>query len=88
MINHWMFRCRDVSRKLSQAMDTRLPLAQRVAIRVHLLMCRYCLRFHRQLHLLRQVSRMTEIPPDDDAFSPTLSDDAKARIKETLQKSQ
>jgi hypothetical protein len=41
-MNHWMFRCKDVSQKVSLSMDMSLPLHHRLAIRVHLVMCRYC----------------------------------------------
>ena len=53
-MNHWMFRCNDVSQKVSQSMDDDLPLHQRMAIWIHLLMCRYCLRFRNQMKQLRK----------------------------------
>lgn len=37
----WMFRCQDVSQKVSQSMDASLPLSHRLAVRMHLMMCRY-----------------------------------------------
>lgn len=83
-MNHWMFRCQDISRKISQAMDTSLPLHQRMAIRIHLMMCRYCSRFHRQLHRLRRASRLTDISPPTGKPTEKLPDAAKARIKEKL----
>ena len=51
-MNHWMFHCKDVSQKVSQAMDTRLPLYERMAIEIHMRMCRYCARFRSQLRLM------------------------------------
>ena len=79
-MNHWMFRCDEVSRKVSQAMDAPLPLHQRVAVRIHLMMCRYCARFRRQLAMLRHMSRMVESRPAGEG----LSSEAKARIKASL----
>ena len=34
-MKHWMFRCKDVSQKVSQSMDDPLPYYQRMAIRIH-----------------------------------------------------
>ena len=85
-MNHWMFRCKDVSHKVSMAMDMTLPLHQRAAIRFHLMMCRYCAKFNNQLKMLRKLSRH----PDSDLPQPepteSLSPEAKQRIKDTLKK--
>lgn len=76
----WFFRCRDVSRKVSQGMDAPLPLLQRLAVRMHLAMCRHCSRFQRQLIALRKLSRQTEDTPPGKGISP----EAKKRIKKAL----
>ena len=85
-MNHWMFRCKDVSQKVSLSMDTSLPLRHRLAVRFHLMMCRYCARFRRQMLKLRTLSRAidTDAPASG---TMTLSDDARARIKEALHSS-
>lgn len=83
-MNHWMFRCKDVSQKVSQSMDSSLSLHHRLAIRFHLMMCRYCARFRRQMMMLRTLSRDIDddsIPSDTPA---TLSNEARERIKKTL----
>ncbi len=84
MINHWMFRCNDVSRKVSQAMDTRLPWHQRLAVEIHIMMCRYCARFRRQLRLLRKMGGEADIDSPGDAPVDGLSEDCKNRIKKAL----
>lgn len=83
-MKHWMFSCRDVSRKISQSMDTSLPLAQRIAVRFHLMMCCYCARFRRQLFLLRDVCTLEDSGPPLEQTPERLSVDTKARIKEKL----
>ena len=83
-MKHWMFCCKDVSQKISQSMDVRLPFHYRMAVRVHLLMCRYCARFYRQLVMLRKMSRHTERDPIHIQGPDTLSRETKERIKETL----
>lgn len=84
MMNHWMFHCKDVSRKISQAMDTRLPFPERIAVEIHLLMCRYCARFRSQLRLLREMGSQVDI--DRPGSEPTvgLSTECKKRIREAL----
>ena len=50
--------CRLASQLLSRAQDTQLTLTERAALRFHLLICRSCRRFKRQLILLRQILRV------------------------------
>jgi transcriptional regulatory protein LevR len=80
-MKHWMFRCDEVSQKVSRSLDVSLPFHHRMAIRMHLLMCRYCARFRRQLILLRAVSRNVD---DDPSTAARLSNEVKARIKRAL----
>ncbi len=84
MLNHWMFRCKDISMKVSRAMDVPLPFPERLAVEVHMLMCRYCARFRRQLRLLRDMSGQVDV--DTSGCEPTegLSEDCKNRIKKAL----
>ena len=83
-MRHWMFRCNDVSQKVSQSLDASLPFHHRMAVRMHLLMCRYCARFRRQLIMLRRVSRHMDDEPSMDQTTATLSDETKERIKKAL----
>ena len=83
-MKHWMFRCNDVSQKVSQSMDAALPIPQRMAVWMHLLMCRYCLRFRNQLKLLRELSRVATDAPADTTSRQILSDEARKRIKKRL----
>ena len=85
-MNHWMFRCQDVSQKVSLSMDTPLPLHQRMAVRIHLWMCRYCTLFARQLRMLRSMSRHMEDKPPEDKDAVGLSPEAKERMKQQLRK--
>ena len=49
--------CKEAARLLSQSMDARLPLWQRVRLRLHLAICDACTNFSRQLRLLRRALR-------------------------------
>lgn len=47
--------CREVTRLVLQAEDgRRLPLADRLALRLHLLACHACPRFLKQVELMRR----------------------------------
>jgi anti-sigma factor RsiW len=44
-----MLSCREVTDKASDYLDDALPPGQRMALRMHLVMCRHCRRYLRQL---------------------------------------
>jgi hypothetical protein len=75
-----MFFCRRVTELASAAMDRELSLRERFSFRGHLLNCRWCRRYLRQLWLLRRLLR--------DHFGMklpfTLSAEARRRIERVL----
>ena len=59
-----MIHCRDASRLMSEAMDRKLPLWQRLALALHLAICDGCRNARRQMHALRAaVARMARTEP-------------------------
>jgi hypothetical protein len=46
--------CREVTQLVLRAEDQRLPLADRLAVHLHLLACKACPRFVKQVRLLHQ----------------------------------
>ena len=86
-MTHWMFRCQDVSRKISQSMDGKVTLGQRLAVRLHLMMCRHCSRFFRQVVALRQMSCVAESDAPNGQSPEPLSEETKNRIKEKIRSS-
>jgi hypothetical protein len=75
--------CRQAARLQSDALDRPLPPSQRFGLWFHLLICKWCRRYGRQLRFMRQASQ--EHPDSLTAATPTtLPDDARKRIKETL----
>jgi hypothetical protein len=81
-----MLSCKDVTRLLSESMDHSLPIGKRVGVRFHLLICKFCARYERQLLLIRETVR--RIAAMEDAYgSPIgehLSEEAKERIRKSL----
>lgn len=51
-----MLTCKETSELVSRGMDTALPLAQRLAIRLHLFMCGACRRFDAQMQFIRRAA--------------------------------
>ena len=82
-----MLSCKDVTRLLSESMDHSLPLGKRVGVRLHLLICRFCARYERQLLLIRETVR--RLAAMEDAYGSLigepLSEEAKERIRKSSQ---
>ena len=49
-----MRTCKEVSRLVSQGLDRRLGFGERIALRVHLMICTGCTNFSRQVAFLRK----------------------------------
>jgi hypothetical protein len=75
--------CKAASRLQSEALDHKLPLRQRFGLRAHLLLCKWCRRYGKQIAFLRDAAhehpdKMAEPVPQ------RLSDEARERIKHRL----
>ena len=81
---HWMYSCKDVSQLLSESMDRSLPFYQRVLMRLHLVMCKYCTRCKQHFEALRAASRHEELSGKELDASRALSSDGKERLKKFL----
>jgi len=80
----WMFNCKDVSQKVSESMDRKLPVSQRVGIRTHLMMCRFCSRYKRQVFLLRETLQLYATHTQIVQPLATLPLASRDRMKELL----
>jgi hypothetical protein len=52
-----MLRCREVSRVVASDDITRIGAVRRLELRLHLLMCRHCRNYVRQIRLMGSVAR-------------------------------
>lgn len=77
--------CKEVSELVSQSLDRKLSLRERLGVRLHVAMCGMCATYRRQIEFMheavRQLSRRTP-------RNTTLSDEAKARIKKRIEERQ
>ena len=81
-----MLRCREISRLVSESMERDIPLRRRLEVRMHLMMCRMCAGFARQIRLLRRAARENpeRLGPDETAPEAKLPEEARERIKAAL----
>jgi len=83
-MNHWMFNCKAVTRMVSGSMDRKLPFYQRMGIRMHLLMCKLCSRYRRQLLFLRETIRLQAASSEEIESAIVLPPGARERIKRSI----
>jgi len=76
--------CEIISQKISESMDHKISLSDRMRIRIHLLGCKLCRRYEKQLITMQKMmeKRANEINELPDG--PKLSSDAKQRMKQNI----
>jgi hypothetical protein len=81
-----MLSCKEAAALVSESLDRKLPLGQRIALRMHLFFCRFCRRFSRQVLFLRGAGDQVrdEKGGEKSPLSGSLSVEAKERIKDAL----
>ena len=78
----WMTTCKETTELASRAMDERLSFGDRMAMRMHLAICKNCRRFTQQLQDMRRLFQ-TETAANDEV--PVLTPEARQRIANELQ---
>ncbi|MCU0574823.1 MAG: zf-HC2 domain-containing protein [Syntrophobacteraceae bacterium] len=85
-----MLSCEETTRLISESLDRVLPFRQRMAVWAHLLMCRYCSRYRKQLLFIEKaISQVVEGEReglDPIQWGPSLSPEARERIGEALRR--
>ena len=83
-MSHWMFNCKEVTRMVSESMDRKLLLYQRIGIRIHLLMCKFCTRYQRQLSFLKETIRFYAEHIENLSTPIKLPPEARERIQRSI----
>ena len=79
-------RCDESARLLSAEKDVKLRRAERIALRMHLLGCKACRRYKRQLAFIRKfIGNLRKKITSDSSILPPLDRDRKDQIKNALQ---
>ncbi len=80
-----MLSCEEVTRLVSESLDRELSLRQRVSTKIHLMMCRLCSRYSKQLASLREAFRLHAMREEDlDIYPASLSSEAREHIKQSI----
>ena len=79
--------CEEVLPVLSQSLERQLTLRERVTLRLHFLICVYCLRYLKQLRLIRASARARSEKIETGDSAPALPEEARERLKRALDRS-
>lgn len=78
--------CQEMTRIASESLDHDPGLLERIALRLHVLYCKACRRYLRQVTLLKNALRGLSARIEDDQLLPEiiLPDDVRERIQKVL----
>ena len=81
-----MYSCKQATELMSLSLDGKLSLYQRVALKVHLLMCKLCSRCWKQMLFIRHTAHECSQRAEETDFvsDHSLSPEACERIKNAL----
>jgi hypothetical protein len=83
-LQSWLFHrlpaCQEVTRLVSESMDRRLTMRERIGVQLHLWVCAWCRRYDRQLQFLRRAFHVH----GEQSEAPTLSPEAREAMKRRL----
>ena len=81
-----MLTCKEAAQLLSDSLERKLPLRQRIALRIHLLMCKLCPRFREQILFLKKNLNQFRLEGEGEQLltSESLSAEARGRIQRAL----
>jgi hypothetical protein len=79
-----LFRCEEATRKLIEAEEKKLPLADRLRLGWHLIVCKWCRLFQKQNATLNQ--SLHELRQSSPQESVKLSEEMKTKMQSALDK--
>ena len=74
--------CQQMVETISQSMERKLTLRERITLKLHLWICAWCQWYMEQLHIIRDAARSKA--ESSDLSGPSLSPEARERIKRNL----
>ena len=78
-----MLSCKKASQIISQSLERKLTIGERLNLKLHLLVCKYCKYFSQQIHSISVALKLTasNIENDDTVKMPS---SAKQRITDLI----
>ena len=73
---------------VSQSMDRRLSVPERIGVRFHLLICKGCAQFRDHMALLLRTCTQHVGSDESESVLPGLSSAARERIRQTLMRNE
>lgn len=87
-VRFWLLRrlppCKQTVQVLSESLERKLTLRERVLVKLHLWVCMWCVWYLEHLQLVRNAMRDEASQEHTLSSSPGLSDDARERLKRRL----
>ena len=84
ILDHLTPSCEVITEKISQSLDRKLSLKERLQVKIHLMYCKYCLRYRNQIMYLR---KLIEKDTPSILKEVKLDEEQKTRLKEHLKNS-
>ena len=78
--------CKEASQFISQSLDRPLTIRERFALKLHLLICKYCTRFSQQLQAIRVALKLTTSAIDNDD-TIKMPSETKKRLMQSIESS-
>ena len=79
-----MLSCKQASQLISQSLDRPLTMRERVALKLHLFVCKYCKRFSQQVQTLRVAIKIM-VSSIESNNNIEMSSAAKKRIADLVE---
>jgi len=77
-----MLSCKQTTQLVSNSMDQKLSLAQRIGLKLHLLICHYCRNYTRHLRFISRAAKKFDQHIENQG--PTLSVEAQKKLTQAL----
>ncbi|HLA10915.1 MAG TPA: zf-HC2 domain-containing protein [Pyrinomonadaceae bacterium] len=78
--------CRQIVPLMSESLERRLSIVERVRLRIHMIVCDWCRRYLEQVGLLQQVAQTDSSTQIVEATTVRLSDEARRRLLASLKR--
>src|SRR3954454_20380424 len=86
--NNWVWRnfpaCKEVVKLVTASMDEGLTFREWLVMKVHLYSCDSCVNFLKQIKFIRTTLRHSQEALEHENADIRLSDEARARLKQTI----